>query len=114
MPIKTISAAQFAIAFDLRPNLVAWFLDAGVSAASGMPTGYAMIRDFKAHIFCRETNPGLGVNLRPSSTGRAGPVRKRARGVPTPVAYAWKEAWRRFATENRRDRSRPTATLPQA
>lgn len=56
MPIKTISAAQFATAFDLRPNLVAWFLGAGASAASGIPTGYAMIRDFKARIFCRETN----------------------------------------------------------
>ncbi|MGB3042230.1 MAG: hypothetical protein WBB98_03485 [Xanthobacteraceae bacterium] len=56
MPIKTISAAQFATAFDLRPNLVAWFLGAGASAASGIPTGYAMIHDFKARIFCRETN----------------------------------------------------------
>ncbi|MFA7585224.1 MAG: SIR2 family protein [Novosphingobium sp.] len=56
MPIKTISAAQFATAFDLRPNLVAWFLGAGASAASGIPTGYAMIRDFKAQIFCRGTN----------------------------------------------------------
>jgi hypothetical protein len=35
---------------------VAWFLGAGASAASGIPTGYAMIRDFKAQIFCRETN----------------------------------------------------------
>lgn len=35
---------------------MAWFLGAGVSAASGIPTGYAMIRDFKAHIFCRENN----------------------------------------------------------
>lgn len=33
-----------------------WFLGAGASAASGIPTGYAMIRDFKAQIFCRETN----------------------------------------------------------
>lgn len=54
--VPTISAAQFATAFALRPNLVAWFLGAGASAASGIPTGYAMIRDFKAHIFCRETN----------------------------------------------------------
>lgn len=54
MPIKTISAAKFATSFDLRPNLVAWFLGAGASAASGIPTGYAMIRDFKAQIFCRE------------------------------------------------------------
>lgn len=29
-----------------------WFLGAGASAASGIPTGYAMIRDFKAKIFC--------------------------------------------------------------
>jgi hypothetical protein len=56
VPIKTISAAQFATALDLRPNLVAWFLGAGASAASGIPTGYAMIHDFKAQIFCRETN----------------------------------------------------------
>ncbi len=35
---------------------MAWFLGAGASAASGIPTGYAMIRDFRAQIFCRETN----------------------------------------------------------
>lgn len=35
---------------------MAWFLGAGASAASGIPTGYAMIRDFKAEIFCRENN----------------------------------------------------------
>ncbi len=52
----TISAAQFSTAFALRPNLVAWFLGAGASAASGIPTGYNMIRDFKAEIFCREHN----------------------------------------------------------
>lgn len=51
-----MSAAQFATAFALRPNLVSWFLGAGASAASGIPTGFAMIRDFKAKIFCRETN----------------------------------------------------------
>ena len=51
-----MSAVQFATAFALRPNLVSWFLGAGASAASGIPTGYAMIRDFKAQIFCRETN----------------------------------------------------------
>lgn len=31
-----------------------WFLGAGASASSGIPTGYAMIRDFKAQIFCHE------------------------------------------------------------
>ena len=35
---------------------MAWFLGAGASAASGIPTGHAMIRDFKAQIFCRENN----------------------------------------------------------
>jgi hypothetical protein len=54
--ISTISAMEFATALALRPNLVAWFLGAGASAASGIPTGYAMIRDFKAQIFCRENN----------------------------------------------------------
>jgi hypothetical protein len=49
-----MSAPQFATAFALRPSLVAWFIGAGASAASGIPTGYAMIRDFKAQIFCRE------------------------------------------------------------
>ncbi|MDR6710206.1 hypothetical protein J2X73_004611 [Novosphingobium sp. 1748] len=54
--VPTMSAAHFATAFALRPNLVSWFLGAGASAASGIPTGYAMIRDFKAQIFCRENN----------------------------------------------------------
>lgn len=54
--VPTISAREFATAFALRPNLVAWFLGAGASAASGIPTGYMMIRDFKAQIFCRENN----------------------------------------------------------
>ncbi|MFN3735794.1 SIR2 family protein [Hydrogenophaga sp.] len=54
--VPTISGREFATAFALRPNLVAWFLGAGASAASGIPTGYMMIRDFKAQIFCRENN----------------------------------------------------------
>lgn len=54
--IPTISAAEFATALALRPNLVAWFVGSGASAASGIPTGYAMIWDFKAQIFCRENN----------------------------------------------------------
>lgn len=52
----SISAAQFSTALALRPNLVAWFLGAGASAASGIPTGYDMIRKFKAEIFCQENN----------------------------------------------------------
>ncbi len=53
--IPTISAIEFATALALRPNLFSWFLGAGASAASGIPTGYAMIRDFKTQIFCRES-----------------------------------------------------------
>jgi hypothetical protein len=48
-----MTSREFATAFALRPNLVGWFLGAGASAASGIPTGYAMIRDFKAEIFAR-------------------------------------------------------------
>lgn len=54
--IPTMSSREFATAFALRPNLVGWFLGAGASAASGVPTGYAMIRDFKAEIFSRHND----------------------------------------------------------
>lgn len=47
-----MTSRAFATSFALRPNLVSWFLGAGASAASGIPTGYSMIRDFKAKIFC--------------------------------------------------------------
>lgn len=63
--IPVISAADFASAFALRPHLFAWFLGAGASAASGIPTGYAMIRDFKKRIFCREA----GYSLREVDSG---------------------------------------------
>lgn len=53
--VPTISVEQFASAFALRPHLFSWFLGAGASAASGIPTGYAMIRDFRKRIYCRET-----------------------------------------------------------
>ncbi|API76126.1 SIR2 family protein [Ralstonia solanacearum] len=52
--LPVISASEFASFFALRPHLFAWFLGAGASASSGIPTGYAMIRDFKTRIFCRE------------------------------------------------------------
>ncbi|WP_233149240.1 SIR2 family protein [Herbaspirillum camelliae] len=52
--IPTMSGVEFARAFSLRPNSFAWFLGAGASAASGIPTGYSMIRDFKKQIFCQE------------------------------------------------------------
>lgn len=63
--VPIISAAELASAFVLRPHLFAWFLGAGASAASGIPTGYAMIRDFKTRIFCREA----GYSLREVDSG---------------------------------------------
>ncbi len=54
--IPTMSGAEFASEFGLRPSRFAWFLGAGASAASGIPTGYAMIRDFKKKIFCQKNN----------------------------------------------------------
>lgn len=54
--IPTMSSREFATAFALRPNLVGWFLGAGASAASGIPTGDAMIRDFKVEIFSRHND----------------------------------------------------------
>lgn len=57
--IPVISAADFASAFALRPHQFGWFLGAGASAASGIPTGYSMIREFKKRIFCRETGYSL-------------------------------------------------------
>lgn len=64
-PIQVMSAEDLISAFSLRSHLFAWFLGAGASAASGIPTGYAMIRDFKARIFCRET----GYSLREIDSG---------------------------------------------
>jgi hypothetical protein len=55
LDIPVITAQQFATKFALQPNQYAWFLGAGASASAGIPTGYAMIRDFKAQLFCQET-----------------------------------------------------------
>lgn len=55
LDIPVITTQQFATKFALRPNQYAWFLGAGASASAGIPTGYAMIRDFKAQLFCQET-----------------------------------------------------------
>lgn len=49
-----MKARTFADAFALQPERYAWLLGAGASASSGIPTGYDMIADFKARIFCRE------------------------------------------------------------
>jgi NAD-dependent SIR2 family protein deacetylase len=51
--IQTLSGPQFATRFCLRPSQLAWFLGAGASASAGIPTGYAMITDFKKRLFCQ-------------------------------------------------------------
>lgn len=50
-----MSGQQFATKFALRPAQFAWFLGAGASASAGIPTGYAMIRHFKAELFCQQS-----------------------------------------------------------
>lgn len=54
--ITTISAQEFGVIFQLKPERFAWFLGAGASASAGIPTGYAMISDFKKKLFCQRTN----------------------------------------------------------
>lgn len=51
--IGTLTGPQFASTFCLRPQQFAWFLGAGASASAGIPTGYAMIQDFKKRLFCQ-------------------------------------------------------------
>ncbi len=50
---QTLTGPEFARLFDLRPQSLAWFLGAGASASAGIPTGYAMITDFKKRLFCQ-------------------------------------------------------------
>lgn len=51
--IQTVTGPEFARLFALRPQKLAWFLGAGASASAGIPTGYAMITDFKKRLFCQ-------------------------------------------------------------
>lgn len=53
MATERISGSQFATRFSLRPKQLCWFLGSGASAAAGIPTGYAMIADFKKRLFCQ-------------------------------------------------------------
>ncbi|WP_254067409.1 SIR2 family protein [Burkholderia sp. L27(2015)] len=53
LTIQTLSGPQFATAYCQRPNQLAWLLGAGASASAGIPTGYAMITDFKKRLFCQ-------------------------------------------------------------
>lgn len=51
--ISQITGRQFATKLALRPEQFAWFLGAGASASARIPTGYDMITDFKATLFCQ-------------------------------------------------------------
>src|SRR5580693_1172784 len=50
---EVITSAEFSTTYALRPEQFAWFLGAGASASAGIPTGVAMIREFKKQLFCR-------------------------------------------------------------
>ncbi len=54
--IGALKGPEFARQYGLRPQTLAWFLGAGASAAAGIPTGYAMIADFKKRVFCELSN----------------------------------------------------------
>ncbi|HEY0464127.1 MAG TPA: SIR2 family protein [Polyangiaceae bacterium] len=54
--IDALKGPEFARKFGLQPQALAWFLGAGASAAAGIPTGYAMIADFRKRIFCELSN----------------------------------------------------------
>ena len=54
--VPAVSAAQFSTALALRPNLVAWFLGAGASAASGIPTWLRHVPGLQCATFRRENN----------------------------------------------------------
>lgn len=54
--IPTLTGREFSTRFALQPGNFSWFLGAGASAGGRIPTGYAMIRDFKTELFCRTTN----------------------------------------------------------
>ena len=58
--IPRLSGRQFARRFAVRAPSVAWLMGAGTSAASGIPTGYDMIVDFKTRLFCE----GVGLSRR--------------------------------------------------
>ena len=61
--IPILTGREFATKFALQPANYAWFLGAGASASGRIPTGYAMIRDFKKELFCRANNvPGREVD----------------------------------------------------
>lgn len=92
--LETISSRKFASRYSQRPERFAWLLGAGASASAGIPTGYAMIADFKKQLFCEESGvPPRGVDSNdPLWQERIETLlSKRAEypGENTPTEYAW-------------------------
>lgn len=52
--VEVIAADTFARQFSQRSGQLAWLLGAGTSASAGIPTGWDMIADFKARLFCAQ------------------------------------------------------------
>lgn len=63
--VERIASGEFARISGSRGANLAWFLGAGASADAGIPTGYDMILDFKARLFCEATE----IPLREVDTG---------------------------------------------
>ena len=49
-----INSSDFVRRFVIRANNLMWFLDAGASASSGIPTAGDMVWDFKQRLFVTE------------------------------------------------------------
>lgn len=54
--IEALKGPAFARQVGLQSQSLAWLLGSGASAAAGIPTGYAMIADFKKRLFCELSN----------------------------------------------------------
>lgn len=63
--VERITSGEFARILSSRGANLAWFLGAGASADAGIPTGYDMILDVKARLFCAATE----IPLREVDTG---------------------------------------------
>lgn len=93
-PLESISSRTFAARYSQHPERLAWFLGAGASASAGIPTGYAMIADFKKRLFCEESGvPPRAVDSNdPLWQERIETLLSRRADYPgkdAPTEYAW-------------------------
>ena len=54
--LRHVTSGAFARSFGQRTHRLAWLLGAGTSASAGVPTATDMIVDFKARLYCAQTN----------------------------------------------------------